>query len=530
MTVPRETIVFCEGYDDRAFWSGFLESRGLKSARNRRDPFGLKVAGGDFGYWRPDGSFVRLRPCHGRDNIKQVLVGRWQLRETRPLERMVLNFDSDAEGEERSREGRDRAAEIVRTLAPETRMVEAWPVCIDGIDIDLVIWETAFPLRPGIPGKQTLERVVCTAILEAYPDRGIKVQRWLEPPPDPYLKSYGWSQMAKWYANHGCTDFFKALWRDPRIADALDEVLSMSGAIALDVSRQVAYHGSVPGRPAARAIVRPGTRTNGLCKGTRGGKMKAKQTRKPSTLRLLAMGFAAGGIGGYLLGRKLALRRSMPYLDLWQRELEPAWGEVKAAVLAARMESRYQTLLAARPRLASRALRFHLEMGILPGVAFYQVMAEEMDDPGEARRGLAAMLAKAVEPLRDAIASLDKFSDPFGAFRNMVRWTIRLTFPPSGWQITTQEDSPQCLAYEVEKCFYRDVLDHYGERELTEVFCDVDDTLFGALPDTITWNRAGTLGRGDPRCDFRWCRTNAHEDQQEAPTEKKAGDPVAGEA
>ncbi len=234
--------------------------------------------------------------------------------------------------------------------------------------------------------------------------------------------------------------------------------------------------------------------------------MKEKQARRMSTFRLFVMGLAAGGVGGYLLGRRLALRRSMPYLDLWQRELEPRWGEVKAAVLAARMESRYQTLLAARPRLTNRALRFHLEMGILPGIALYQILAEETDDTADARRLLASMLAKAVEPLRDVVASLGKFEEPFGAFRNMVRWTMRLAFPSVGWKISVVKDDPTCLELEVGKCFYREVLEHYGEGALTEVYCDVDDAVFDALPPTITWTRRETLARGGSCCSFRWCR------------------------
>jgi hypothetical protein len=68
------------------------------------------------------------------------------------------------------------------------------------------------------------------------------------------------------------------------------------------------------------------------------------------------------------------------------------------------------------------------------------------------------------------------------------------------------EDNDRCFAYDVHRCFYLDVLTAYGAPELTALYCKMDDLMYEALPPTITWERAKTLGRGDDRCDFRWCR------------------------
>ena len=52
------------------------------------------------------------------------------------------------------------------------------------------------------------------------------------------------------------------------------------------------------------------------------------------------------------------------------------------------------------------------------------------------------------------------------------------------------------------------VLTACGAPELTAHLCAIDDLLYGDLPG-ISWERTKTLGRGDDRCDFRFCRVRA---------------------
>ena len=84
------------------------------------------------------------------------------------------------------------------------------------------------------PDKQTLERLVCTSICEAYPDRTPAVRAWLDSRPDPPEgldhKAHAWSHMAGWFAENGCDDFFKALWRDDRVRVVLERRLRAEGA------------------------------------------------------------------------------------------------------------------------------------------------------------------------------------------------------------------------------------------------------------------------------------------------------------
>lgn len=227
--------------------------------------------------------------------------------------------------------------------------------------------------------------------------------------------------------------------------------------------------------------------------------------------RVFLSGLAAGAIGGLLVGRRLATRpRRMPYLDVGQQVLAETRGEVKAALLAARVQARYDELYAHRPHFHHPALRQHLEEGTLPALAFYQTLREENDDQEAALAEMDRILAALVERSgrRKLVQIIGRLPDPFAVLRIANRWAMKRVYPPEGWRFEWVEDSDQCIAYDARECFYLNMLTAYGAPELLAHLCVADDLLFGDLPG-IAWERTKTLGRGDDRCDFRFCRTDA---------------------
>lgn len=219
-----------------------------------------------------------------------------------------------------------------------------------------------------------------------------------------------------------------------------------------------------------------------------------------------ALGLALGALGGFAVARRLLAPRRMPRLAVWQRALAEARGEAEAARLAARAQARYDQLYAGRPRSANRALRFHLEQGILPGLALYQTLLEESGDRQAVLAEMERLTMSALAGARRLIPLLGLLPEPFAVFRLLWRWFMRIGFPAEGWELEMVEDSQDCIAFNMRRCFYLDTFTSYGAPELTPVYCAQDDVLFELLPPSITWERTMTLGRGHDRCDFRWCR------------------------
>ena len=282
---PAVSLILCEGPEDRAFWGGLLHARGWaqvkpKSGRGgeARRPRGRKgrggggAAGGDrrphtFGTPEPSDKdpdpaprpYVEVHPTGGGGNLLPTL--RSLLEEDRAdpvITRTLLNFDTDLSAED-ERDGRTGlTVDGVRSSLDgggwPSHAAEGEPGSLrldGGPVVTLTPWRTADPVGDGVPEKQTLERVVCTAVV-ARPDRGPAVAGWLKSRPglvpgvEPHRhKSTALSYYAGWYPGGGSFAFFAGLWRDPPVAAELERLLRDAGTLAA-VDRLLAPPASSP--------------------------------------------------------------------------------------------------------------------------------------------------------------------------------------------------------------------------------------------------------------------------------------------
>ncbi|MBI5534961.1 MAG: hypothetical protein HY898_19695 [Deltaproteobacteria bacterium] len=201
------------------------------------DPWGKKVRDGQFGFESAAGGFIRILPCLGDSRVLAKVKGQLLQRTTQALRVLVVSLDLDADdSSSREQSFRDRILEAdpdAKSNSPR-RMTLA-----DGTPVHLALWEARSDVAV-LPAKQTLERLVCSAIHAAYPTRAPHVGDWLaRRPPDsspPELtppmeaKAHAWSHVAGWYADRGLDEFYQRLWNDDSIAQALRGELQNSGA------------------------------------------------------------------------------------------------------------------------------------------------------------------------------------------------------------------------------------------------------------------------------------------------------------
>ncbi|MRG94739.1 hypothetical protein [Polyangium spumosum] len=250
MTSPSESVVLCEGFHDRAFWKGWLEHLRCEDARpvrpdgsygTAKDPFGKPVQGGQWAFRTPGGGFLRVSPCGGDNGVLKELRTRLEGRKTNALRRVITSLDNDAITSDvalsqRAESLRQSFTSAIAAADPRyERLANGDLILDDGRTVaSLVLWQSAAERVPAhVPAKQTLERLVCSALCAAYPDRGAAVAAWLvarpdAPPPGP--KEFAWSHMAGWYASKGCDEFYQALWKDAAVAEALRQRLDAAGA------------------------------------------------------------------------------------------------------------------------------------------------------------------------------------------------------------------------------------------------------------------------------------------------------------
>lgn len=220
-----QTVILCEGYDDRAFLAQWLESLGMTPTKGRPDPWDLPVKGGQYGYWRRDG-FVRIVPCDGKANIARHAITFVRQHATRPIDRMILCHDLD----------RDAPAAVGEGARDVLTSVEAQAETVGGIEfpIDVLVWGcTDAPGLQGVPDLQTLERLVVATLAAAHPDRAAAVQRWLDDAPatvEPIHKAAAYSYLAKWQASSGGDYFYRDVWLNEDHRPGLRARLEATGA------------------------------------------------------------------------------------------------------------------------------------------------------------------------------------------------------------------------------------------------------------------------------------------------------------
>lgn len=241
-----ETYIICEGYHDRAFWAAWLERMGCTDPGHRDgakrvdvfDQWKTKVARGQFLFHTPSGNHVRVVPVDGVDNVRQAARARLLEHSSKQLRRLVVNCD------QHDLPRPHRYDDLLREMrfSVETDSDTRFRATMRDVPLELGIltWATPDEASPMLPSEETLERLVCAAIVAAYPSRGQAVLQWLSSRPGATpakIKEYSWSHMAGWFAQRSCDSFFQAVWEDPRIAQQLEKRLKEAGR--WDVVQQI---------------------------------------------------------------------------------------------------------------------------------------------------------------------------------------------------------------------------------------------------------------------------------------------------
>lgn len=241
MIGEAESIIVCEGYHDRAFLRGWLIARGCEDWKDKKYPpqNNRSVKGGGHYVFRtPTQRWVRIVPVGGDGKLLGNADTYVQEAGSRSIERIVLVWDGDDAGgaptasREQSFEswaGRHSAQQI--NSSPDFGLVS----CPSPTRLSLIVWRAQDPSDSQLPDKQTLERLACAAVHEAYPSRCRAVKEWLEARPSPpssekLHKAHAASHMAGWFSDRGYEGFFDAVWEDGGVRAALERRLEAIGA------------------------------------------------------------------------------------------------------------------------------------------------------------------------------------------------------------------------------------------------------------------------------------------------------------
>lgn len=193
--------------------------------------------------------------------------------------------------------------------------------------------------------------------------------------------------------------------------------------------------------------------------------------------------------------------------NIWTDQLTQKFGSVKASVLARQLQKRYLELFAGRPNFKQRALRQHLNNHILPGLALYQVLKEDLGDQAAALAVVDQLFEAeiAVSSERKQLMMMKRLPDPFSLMNLASRLQMSMAYPKEGWTMKTMVNTRDILGFDTTHCIYIDVLNSCHAPELAPSFCHNDEYLMKDIP-FARFERTMTLGQGDPVCNFRYYR------------------------
>jgi hypothetical protein len=159
--------------------------------------------------------------------------------------------------------------------------------------------------------------------------------------------------------------------------------------------------------------------------------------------------------------------------------------------------------LCARQDLSDRMLAGHLLDAILPAVACYRTLTQNVCAGEEALALIRAAVLDAARPAARMFQTMGRLSFFFPLLRIMTPLSVKSGFGEAGWKMQWLKNTRDEIAFTAHSCFYDRVLRQCGVPELTPVFCGCDDYVYGAIPK-VRWGRTKTIGRGDAVCDFRF--------------------------
>ena len=181
-------------------------------------------------------------------------------------------------------------------------------------------------------------------------------------------------------------------------------------------------------------------------------------------------------------------------------ELEKTLPKAQSDALWREATARLDGLLA-RYRALPKGVHIHTDSRILPSAAIY-LTAKEAVGPEKAYRIIEDAAVHGCAVIERKLQKLMKQPGMPGLF--LKAWdplTKKLFASGNGFQNVFYPKKKGEYRMDVTSCPYCRTFAELGCPELTKIFCENDERIYGRLPG-LSFERTGTLGKGAERCDF----------------------------
>ena len=148
-----------------------------------------------------------------------------------------------------------------------------------------------------------------------------------------------------------------------------------------------------------------------------------------------------------------------------------------------------------------RGVRFHTDSRIFPSAAIY-LTAKSAVGREKAYMMIENAAIAGCEPIGRKLVKLMKRPGMRSFFIKAWAPLTRIIFGPgNGFRNVFYPKRKNEFRMDITACPYCRYFGELGCPELTGIFCDNDERIYGNLPGLV-FERTGTLGKGASRCDF----------------------------
>lgn len=177
--------------------------------------------------------------------------------------------------------------------------------------------------------------------------------------------------------------------------------------------------------------------------------------------------------------------------------LKEAYTKIPDTVIQQKVLEHYAMIVEENPQ-TDKILTQHMKNAILPAIALYVVLPENGYSKDESLNLIRTSVLNSAKPMAKVFNVLGRLPFFFRLFRLMCKKSM---FPDSGWTFKWKTYSNVAIEWDCHRCIYNDIFVKYGCPELTAIFCESDDVMYGNIPG-IRWGRTKTIGYGAEVCDF----------------------------
>ncbi len=181
-------------------------------------------------------------------------------------------------------------------------------------------------------------------------------------------------------------------------------------------------------------------------------------------------------------------------------ELDKALPKAQSDALWQEATAKLDGLLA-RYSALPKGVHIHTDSRILPSAAIYLTVKETVG-PEKAYRIIEDAAVRGCAEIEKKLQSLMKLPGMQSLF--IKAWdplTKKIFASGNGFQNVFYPKKKGEYRMDVTSCPYCRTFTELGCPELTKIFCENDERIYGRLPG-LKFERTGTLGKGAERCDF----------------------------